>query len=68
VGFISQDVEDVLEQAGLGSIDFGGFIKDEDDEGNPCYGLRYEEFIALNTMAIQALTRRVEALEQKEEL
>lgn len=38
-----------------------------DDEGNPVYiySLRYEEFIALNTMMIQELYRKNESLESR---
>lgn len=67
VGFISQDVEDALAAAGLDSLDFGGFVKDTDGEGEEIYFLRYEEFIALNTAAIQGLEARVRALEGKEQ-
>jgi len=99
IGFISQDIEDTLEECGLSSLDFAGFCKDIkkvsvtkhktvtstipnpetgepeeyeteeayidwedvlDDDGNPeyIYSLRYEEFIALNTMMIQKIYRK----------
>lgn len=71
-GFISQDVEDGLEESELTSQDFAGFIKspklDENGkeiEGEYVYALRYEEFIALNTHMIQKLMGRVEELEQR---
>ena len=79
VGFISQDVEEAMEEAGLTSLDFAGFIKSpvyevEDEKGDydtssPIvdyrYALRYGEFVALNTYMIQRLYERVERLEGK---
>jgi len=76
-GFISQDVEQALEESGLTSKDFAGFIKSpvhekelengDFDETTPIidynYALRYEEFTALNTYMIQKLMKRVEELE-----
>ena len=78
IGFISQDVEKALDEVGLNSLDFAGFIKSpvykEDKKGREIegseivdyrYGLRYEEFIALNTHMIQKLMARVSKLESK---
>ena len=78
IGFISQDVEKALDEVGLNSLDFAGFIKSpvykEDKKGREIegseivdyrYGLRYEEFIALNTHMIQKLMARVSELESK---
>lgn len=69
VGFISQDVENAMAQAGLSDLDFAGFCKDKalDSEGNPTYiySLRYEEFIALNTAVIQHQQQAINALEQR---
>ena len=78
VGFVSQDVEKALEETGLDSLDFAGFIKspvyEEDEKGKEIeggeivdyrYGLRYEEFVALNTHMIQKLMTRVTELENK---
>lgn len=94
-GFIAQDVEEAMNEAGLTAQDFAGFCKDqkmeqvqkvelvdvpnsetgeieqventytEDQpvEGEYVYGLRYEEFIALNTAMIQELMDRVKTLE-----
>lgn len=57
IGFISQDVEEAMKEVGLSDLDFAGFCKDEitDENGNvkSIYGLRYSEFIAINTMMIQ---------------
>lgn len=97
IGFIAQDVESAMQEAGLTDIEFAGFCKDqktipvektqevesinpetgeleyktvtytEDEpvEGEYIYSLRYEEFIALNTLMIQKLMERVDALEAK---
>ena len=69
-GFISQDIEDVLGPSGLTSTDFATFIKSplEDKQGRVIegeyrYGVRYEELIALCVSQIQALKKRVSALE-----
>lgn len=59
IGFIAQEVEAAMGQAGLSAEDFGGLCVD-----NGKYSLRYGEFVALNTAAIHALEKRVEALEQ----
>lgn len=78
-GFIAQDIEAALAEAGLESTDFAGFIKSpihegelangEADESTPIcdygYALRYQEFIALNTHMIQGLLARVEELERR---
>lgn len=79
VGFISQDVEEAMEEAGLTSLEFAGFIKSpvheveypngDYDTSTPIidykYALRYAEFVALNTYMIQQLYKRVEKLEGK---
>ena len=61
-GFIAQEVEECMEAAGITSEEFAGLIKDEDGR----YGLRYEEFIAPLTMAVQELIKRVDKLEGKD--
>lgn len=66
-GFIAQDVKDAIESAGLTTQDFAGLIITDKDE----WGLRYDEFIALNTHEIQKLKQRVselEALLEKKEI
>ena len=47
VGFIAQDVERAMESAGVSDLEFGGWIKDVDEDGNPVYMLRYTEMIAI---------------------
>lgn len=58
-GLVAQDVEESMNDLGIASEGFAGFVKDE--EGR--YGLRYEEFIAPLIYAVQDLTHRVEKLE-----
>lgn len=71
IGFISQDIEDALHENGLTSLDFAGFIKtptysdDKETIKDYSYGLRYGEFIALNTYMIQKLYQRISELESK---
>lgn len=60
-GLIAQEVEEAMEACGMTSEDFAGLVKDEKGR----YGLRYEEFIAPLILAVQDLTKRVEALEGK---
>lgn len=74
IGFISQDVEESLVSNKLSSLDFAGFIKspiyeNKNDKSSEVvgyrYGLRYSEFIALNTHMIQKLYTRIDELENK---
>jgi len=77
IGFGAQSVEKALLDSGLTTEDFAGLLIDEnvdigDDERispdgkthfDKLYSLRYEEFIALNTMMIQKLQSRIKDLE-----
>lgn len=80
IGFISQDVEEIMAECGLTDLDFAGFCKDpkyeevtlEDGtvegkviEGEYIYSLRYEEFIALVTQATQYALKKIETLEER---
>lgn len=64
-GFIAQDVEASMTEVGLTTEDFGGFCKDlkEDSADEYIYGLRYEEFIAINTAKIKQLEQKIKELE-----
>lgn len=64
IGYIAQEVEQALWKAELTSNDFGGYISTFDE--NEYKGLRYEEFIALNTWQIQKLKK--ELLELKTQI
>lgn len=62
-GFIAQEVLEAIQQAGLTSTEFAAYVQAQDAEGK-C-GLRYAEFIALNTWQIQKLKPRMTAAEQE---
>ncbi len=71
-GFVAQDVETALQNAGLTKGDFAGLTIAPIEDGNEIcgiddniYRLRYGEFISLNTYMIQKLYRRIEELENK---
>lgn len=66
-GFIVDEVENALNEAGMNLKEFAGYegySLDGVDDGM----LRYEEFIAINTNQIQKLKKRVKELEDKLEL
>ena len=70
IGMIAQDVEQSLAENGLSPMDFSGWCKApvRDEEHNIVgytYGLRYDAIIPLNTMMIQELVKRLDALETK---
>lgn len=61
VGFIAQDVEQALTDAGLGPEAFGGFVDVSGDGSN--LGLAYDEFIGLLLQKIRKLENRIKKLE-----
>ena len=79
LGFGAQSIEKALLQSGLTTEDFAGILIDEnvdigEDERmssdgkthfDKLYSLRYEEFIALNTMMIQKLQGKINDLERQ---
>ncbi len=81
IGYIAQDVESALKKAGLDTSDFAGYWKEQkwkennkgkieylyDENGNELYdcGLRYDEFIALNTHMLQKLYKKVDDQQQE---
>ena len=63
-GFVAQEVEEAAIGAGISREEFAALcITDEGKEGES-WGLRYEEFIALNTYEIQKLKKRLSELEK----
>lgn len=71
VGYISNEVEAAMAEAGIDSTEFGGFVKDKDEDGNDIYMLRYDEFDAIRDAKIKQLEAennelkaRIERLEQ----
>ena len=62
VGFVAQDVEAALTDAGLQASDFGGFMDVSGDGSN--LGLAYDEFVGLLLQKIRKLESRIQALEE----
>ena len=70
IGMIAQDMEQSLAENGLSPMDFSGWckmpIRNENHEiTGYTYGIRYGTLIPLNTMMIQELVKRLDALETK---
>jgi hypothetical protein len=62
-GFIAQDVKTVLDNNNVS--DFGGWILSDKNDPESLQGLRYEEFIAPLTKAIQEMYNKIQVLENK---
>ena len=60
-GFIAQEVEEAVKEAGMTSQDMAVVVKDPSDR----YYLRYEEIISVQTKVIQDLMAKVESLEAR---
>ena len=70
IGFIAQDIEEIMTEHGISNLGFAGFVKEPitDDEGNVTdyyYGLQYSEFIGLLTLAVQYQEQRLTSLEER---
>ena len=65
VGYIAQEVEKAMIAAGVDGQEFGGFVKDRDDDGNDIYFLRYGEFDAMRDAKIKQLETKALNLETK---
>lgn len=78
IGFGARQVEEALTKAGLTTEQFAGVLIDKDvtisaDEAgtekdahyDELYSLRYEEFIALNTLMIQKQSEQIEQLQKE---
>jgi len=70
LGYIAQDVEAAINENGIESTDFAGFIKTKPKEGfhiklGDEYHLRYSEFIALNTYMIQSAWNEIDQLKSE---
>ena len=65
IGYIYQDIESALLKSGLTSKDFAGLVKTHEDNGELFCGLRYSEFIALNTYMIQKTRKELEEKDNK---
>ena len=64
VGFVAQDVERAMTEAGLSRDDFGGFV-DQKGDGSEL-ALSYDEFIGLLLQKIRGLENRLKQLEEKQ--
>ena len=64
IGFVAQEVKEAILSSGLTTSDFAGYCEWEKTNGETGCGLRYGEFISLNTFQIQQLKKRVEKLEK----
>lgn len=70
IGMIAQDMEQSLADNGIAPSEFSGWckmpIRDENHNiTGYTYGIRYDSLIPLNTLMIQELVKRVEALEKR---
>jgi hypothetical protein len=61
-GFIAQEVKESVDAAG---VDFGGWILIDKDDPDSQQGLRYDQFIAPLTKALQEALAKIETLEAK---
>lgn len=64
-GYIAQEVEEAMHETGVDGQEFGGFIKDKDEDGNDIYMLRYGEFDAIYAAKIKQLEARIAELEER---
>ena len=65
IGFIAQDIKESMDEIGMSTKEFAAYCDWIKNDGTTGYGLRYSEFIALNTFEIQKLKRRVNELERQ---
>lgn len=63
-GFIAQEVKEALDLSGVGDS-FAGWVLDDKDNPESGQNLRYSEFIAPLTKAVQELSDMVESLQQE---
>ena len=64
VGFIAQDIKEAMNMANMSNEDFAAYCEDKKDSGIEC-SLRYDEFIAINTMQIKKLKDEVKELKEQ---
>lgn len=62
-GFLAQEVRQVLDE--LEVEDFGGWVSDNVEDPDAIQSLRYEQFVAPLTKAVQELSDMVESLQQE---
>ena len=64
-GFIAQEVDDAMSTANIDRNDFAALCISNQGTDNEHWGLRYGEFVALNTWQIQKAKKRITELENK---
>ncbi len=65
MGFVAQDVEEAMGRCGIDPLEFAGWCKDIDTEGNEQQMLRYTEFIPLYAAKLRRLDKQVRTLERR---
>ena len=70
IGMIAQDMEKSLADNGIAPSEFSGWCKmpirnEKHEITGYTYGIRYDTLIPLNTMMIQELVKRIDAIETK---
>ena len=65
MGFVAQDVEEAMGRCGIDPLEFAGWCKGIDAEGNEQQMLRYTEFIPLYAAKLRRLEEQVLALERR---
>ena len=64
-GFGARNVKAAMDIAGIADTEFGGWVRDYDEEGNEIYMLRYEEYIPIQLAKAKQQDNRFEALEAR---
>jgi hypothetical protein len=65
IGYIAQEVEEAMTEADIDSQEFGGLVKDKNEDGTYTYMLRYDEFDAIRDAKIKQLEARNAELEAR---
>ena len=68
IGFIAQDVEKAFRKNHLEPDHFAMIDKFQDESGNWYYGLIYDQFIALNTYAIQEIWKEMKKNQKQDNI
>lgn len=63
-GFVAQEVDDAITKAGLSRKDFAALCISDEGTEDERWGLRYSEFVSLNTWQIQKAKVRISILEE----
>lgn len=64
-GFVAQEVEEAMQAANVQTSDFAAFCVDGAGTDKERCGLRYEEFVSLNTWQIQKLKAHLQEVENR---